>query len=67
MVQFPHSMRVQQALAGVTTVFTSTIQHKCIANIHFYKVEALQAKHMPQMDAIWSIALDNYSSIAQSD
>lgn len=58
-------MLVQRALAGLTTVFTSTIQHRCIANIHFYKVESLQAKNMPEMVVIWSIALYNYSSIAQ--
>lgn len=58
-------MLVQQALAGGISAFTSTIQYKCIANIHFYKVESLQAKNMPEMVVIWSIALYNYSSIAQ--
>lgn len=58
-----HSMLVQQALAGVTAVFTSTIQHKCTANIHFYKVESLQAKNMPEMVVIWSIAVYNYTAL----
>lgn len=57
-------MLLQHALAGVIAVFTSTI-HKWIANLHFYKVESFQVKNRPKMVVIWSIALCNYSSIAQ--